>query len=96
MLSARQLRLRLPTVPLPLGEAVELQHDLDLGGQQQLDLAAQAAQAERHDGRPQLGRAGDVAVPLVKVTLTSNRSSRIGYPRASCLGRSCAPDACGL
>jgi hypothetical protein len=31
-------------VPLPLGEAVELQHDLDLGGQQQrLDLAAQAA-----------------------------------------------------
>ena len=43
----------------PLGETIELQHDLDLGGQQQrLDLAAQASQAERHDGRPQLGRAG--------------------------------------
>src|SRR5438309_1342931 len=37
--AAQFLRLRLPTVPLPLGEAVELQHDLDLGGQQQrLDL----------------------------------------------------------
>ena len=29
-------------------------------------LRAQAAQAERHHRRPQLGRAGDVAVPLVE------------------------------
>ena len=45
MLSARQLRLRPPPVPFPLGVAVELKHDLDLVGQQQrLDLAPQAAQ----------------------------------------------------
>ena len=71
----------------PLGEAVELQHDANVVGQQRdLDLAAQAAQAERHHRLPQLGRAGDVAGRSSKVTLTSNRSSRIGYPRASCLG----------
>jgi len=40
----------------PLGETIELQHDANVIGQQQrLDLAAQAAKAERHDGRPQLG-----------------------------------------
>ena len=60
--SARQLRLRPAAVALALGAAVELQHDLDLVGQQQrLDLAAQAAQAERHHRLPQFRRAADVA-----------------------------------
>ena len=45
-------------MPFALGKTVELQHDLDLVGQQQrLDLAAQAAQAECHHRRPQLRRA---------------------------------------
>jgi hypothetical protein len=53
---------RPPPVPFALGETVELQHDTNvIGHHQRLDLAPQAAQAERHDGRPQLGRAGDVA-----------------------------------
>ena len=80
-------------MPLPHGEAVELHHDLDLGGQQQrLDLAAQASQAERHDGRPQLGRAGDVAVALVEgdahlqPLLTHWVSSRI-VPRTEAVHR---------
>jgi hypothetical protein len=35
-------------VPFPLGEAVEVQHDANVVGQyRDLDLAAQAAQAER-------------------------------------------------
>ena len=51
----------------PLDVTIELQDDDGLvRHHQRLDLAAQAAQAERHDGRPQLGRAGDVAVPLVE------------------------------
>ena len=78
--------LRPAALPFTLGETVKLQHDLDLvGHHQRLDAAAQAAQAERHHRRPQLGGTADVAAPLV-VTLTSNRPSRIGYPRASCLG----------
>ena len=52
--SARQLRLRPAAVAFALGETIELQHDLDLGGQQQrLDLAAQAAERERDHRRPQ-------------------------------------------
>jgi hypothetical protein len=38
-------------VPLPLGEAVELQHDANVIRQHRdLDLAAQAAQAQRASG----------------------------------------------
>ena len=45
----------------PLGEAVELQHDEDvIRHHQRLDLAAQAAQAERHHRLAQLKRGGDV------------------------------------
>jgi hypothetical protein len=66
--SARQRRLRPAAVAFALGEAIKLQHHIDIIGQQQrLDLAAQTAQAERHDGRPQLGCSGDVAPsPLVE------------------------------
>jgi hypothetical protein len=43
------------------GEAVKLQHDVNvIGHHQHLDLAAQAAQRERHHRQPQLGRAGNV------------------------------------
>ena len=50
-----------------LGEAVKLQDDADVVGQQQrLDLAAQAAQAQCHHRLTQLGRAADVAAPLVE------------------------------
>jgi hypothetical protein len=71
----------------PLGETIELQHDADVIRQHRdLDLTAQSAQAERHDGRPQLGRAADVAVPLVEGDAHLQPLSRIGYPRASCLG----------
>ena len=49
--SARRLRLRLAAVAFALGEAIELQHDVDVVGQQRdLDPAAQAAQAERRHG----------------------------------------------
>ena len=45
--SARQLRLRPAAVALALGEAVELQDDVDVVEQQQcLDPAPQAAQAQ--------------------------------------------------
>ena len=38
----------------PLGETIELQHDADVIRQHRdLDHAAQAAERERHDGRPQ-------------------------------------------
>lgn len=38
----------------PLGETIELQHDANVIRQHRdLDLAAQAAERERHDGRPQ-------------------------------------------
>jgi hypothetical protein len=54
-------------VPFALGEAVELQHNVNvIGHHRDLDLAAQAAQAERHHRRPQLGGVADVAVPLVE------------------------------
>ena len=43
-----------------LGAAVELQDDV-VGQQQRLDLAAQAAQAERHHSLPQFRCAADVA-----------------------------------
>jgi hypothetical protein len=47
---------------LALSEGVELQHDDGVIGQQQrLDAPAQAAQAQRHHRRPQLGRGGDIA-----------------------------------
>jgi len=43
--SARQLRLRPPAVTFALGEAIELQDDDDVVGEQRdLDLAAQSAQ----------------------------------------------------
>ena len=85
--SARQLRLRLAAVAFALGETIELQHDANVIGQQRdLDAVAQAAQAQCDYRLAQLGRGGDVAASASKVTLTSNRSSRIGYPRASCLG----------
>jgi hypothetical protein len=92
--SARQLRLRPAAVAFALGETVKLQHHIDIIGQQQrLDLAAQTAQAERHDGRPQLGCAGDVALHRSwKVTLSSNRSSPI-VPRTEVVHR--MPVACG-
>jgi hypothetical protein len=42
-------------VPLPLGETIELQHDANVIRQHRdLDLAPQGAQAQRHDGRPQI------------------------------------------
>jgi hypothetical protein len=51
-----------------------------VGQHQRLDAAAQAAQAERRHGLPQVGRAGDVAAPLIEAEGDlSNRSSRIGY-----------------
>ena len=44
-----------PPIPLPAGAHVELQHDVDVVGQQRdLDSAPQAAQAEREHGLPQL------------------------------------------
>ena len=73
-------------MPFPLGETIELQHDANVIRQHgDLDLAAQAAQAERHHSLPQFRCAADVAASS-NVTLTSSRSSGIGYPRASCLG----------
>ena len=45
-----------PPVPFPLGETIELQHDANVIRQHRdLDLAAQAAEAERHDGRRSSG-----------------------------------------
>jgi hypothetical protein len=49
-------------VSFPFGETVELQHDTNLvRHHQRLDLAPQAAQAQRHHRPPQLWRAADVA-----------------------------------
>ena len=46
----------------PLGETIELQHDANVIRQHRdLDLAAQAAQAERHHSLPQFRCAADVA-----------------------------------
>jgi hypothetical protein len=70
----------------PLGEAIELQHDANVIRQQQrLDLAAQAAQAERHHSLPQFRCAADVAA-FVKRDADFKPLVTIGYPRASCLG----------
>src|SRR6476469_8524435 len=83
----------------PLGEAVKLQHDDGLvRHHQRLDLAAQAAQAERHLSLPQFRCAGDVAAPLVEgdahlqPLLTHWVSSRI-VPRTEAVHR--MPVACG-
>jgi hypothetical protein len=47
----------------PLGETIELQHDANVIRQHRdLDLAAQAAQAERHHSLPQFRCAADVGV----------------------------------
>jgi len=80
-------------VAFALGETIELQDDADVVGQQcDLDLAAQATQAERHHSLPQFRCAADVAAfvkrdsdfkPLVNVALRAEDRSR-------------APDACGL
>ena len=59
--SARQLRLRLAAVAFALGETVELQDSDVVRQQRDLDLAAQAAQAQCDHRLAQLGRAGDVA-----------------------------------
>ena len=96
--SARQLRLRPAAVAFALGEAIELQDDADVVRQHQdLDAAAQAAQAERDHRLAQLGRAGDVAAPLVerhihlKPLVTHWVSSRI-VPRTEAVDR--MPVAC--
>ena len=88
----------LPPVPFPLGEAVELQHDLDLGGQQHASiLRRRLPQAERHYSLPQFRCAADVAAfvkrdadfkPLVRHWV----SSRI-VPRTEADHR--MPVACG-
>ena len=62
--SACRLRLRPATVALALGEAIELQHDVDVIGQQRdFDPTAQAAQAERRHRRTMsaLGGSGRAA-----------------------------------
>src|SRR6478735_9680756 len=60
--SAHRLRLRLAAVAFALGETIELQHDANVIRQHRdLDLAAQAAQAERHHSLPQFRCAADVA-----------------------------------
>jgi hypothetical protein len=90
-----ELRLLAAAVALAPSGAVEVQHDVEIVGQQQrLDAPAQAAQAQCDYRLAQLRRGGDVA-PLVEAHADLNLSSRIGYPRASC-ERSRAPDACGL
>ena len=80
-------------MPFPLGETIEVQHDANVVRQHRdLDLAAQAAQAERHHSLPQFRCAADVAAfvkrdsdfkPLVNVALRAEDRSR-------------AADACGL
>ena len=63
----------------PLGETIELQHDANVIRQHRdLDLAAQAAQAERHHRLPQFGRAADVAGRSSNVTLTSTAPHALG------------------
>ena len=65
--SARQLRLRPAAVTFALGEAIELQHHIDIIGQHRgLDAAAQVGQAQCHHRLAQLGRAGNIAVPRVE------------------------------
>ena len=60
--SARQLRLRPAAVTFALGEAIELQDDAPVVGQQRdLDALAQAGQAQCDYRLAQLRRGGDVA-----------------------------------
>jgi hypothetical protein len=93
--SARQLRLA--AVAFALGSAVELQDDADVVGQHHdLDPAAKAAQAQCDYRLAQFGRGGDYPCRSSTVTLISNRSSGIGYPRASCLGPKPWTDAMGF
>ena len=57
--SARQLRLRPAAVAFALGEAIELQHDVDaVGHQGGLDAAAQAAQRRHRRTMSALGGSG--------------------------------------
>ena len=93
--SARQLRLRPAAVALPLGEAVELQHDAHVVGQHHdLDPPAQAAEAQCHHRLAQLGRAGDISAARVlghadlKPPVTHWVSSRI-VPRTDAMGLWC-------
>src|SRR4029077_12337281 len=70
----------------PLGETIELQHDANVIRQHRdLDLAAQAAQAERHHSLPQFRCAADVAA-FVKRDADFKPLVRHWYPRAWCLG----------
>jgi hypothetical protein len=63
-----------------------LQHDANVIEQHRdLDLAAQAAQAERHHSLPQFRCAADVTA-FVKRDADFKPLVERGYPRASCLG----------